>query len=99
MSRVLEKAYHVYHEGQVLSFLPGDMLPDDIEGGDHLFVSDDAAVEDTEATRPPEKGKGSSRDAWVAYAESRGVLVDDAASKEDIVDALNDLDAEAQLED
>jgi hypothetical protein len=37
---------------------------------------------------PPKAGAGSSRDAWVAYAESKGVEVTDDMTRDDIVDAV-----------
>jgi hypothetical protein len=39
---------------------------------------------------PPRSGKGSGRDAWAAYAASHGVEVEEAASRDDIVDALSE---------
>ena len=37
---------------------------------------------------PPRAGKGSSRDAWAAYAAGHGVTADDDASRDDIIAAL-----------
>lgn len=37
---------------------------------------------------PPRSGKGSGREAWVAYAAVHGVEVDEGASREDIVELL-----------
>ena len=39
---------------------------------------------------PPAAGPGSSRDAWVAYAETIGVEVTDDMSRDDIIDAVDD---------
>jgi hypothetical protein len=38
--------------------------------------------------QPPKTGRGSSRDAWVAYADSQGVAVDDDMSRDDIIAAV-----------
>jgi hypothetical protein len=37
---------------------------------------------------PPRSGKGSSKDAWAAFAATHGVAVDDEASRDDIIAAL-----------
>jgi hypothetical protein len=37
---------------------------------------------------PPKGGAGSGKDAWKAYADSLGVAVDDDATRDDIVAAL-----------
>jgi len=42
------------------------------------------------ADEPPRAGAGSSRDAWVAFAESRGVHVEDEDKRDDIIAALVD---------
>lgn len=38
---------------------------------------------------PPKAGRGSNREAWVAYAQASGVQVDDDASRDDVVAALD----------
>jgi hypothetical protein len=43
---------------------------------------------------PPKAGAGSSRDAWVAYAESKGVTVTDDMTRDDIVAAVEAADAD-----
>lgn len=52
------------------------------------------SVEETEAPGgdgpPPRAGAGSNRDAWVEFAESRGVHVDEDEKRDDIVAALID---------
>lgn len=94
MSRVLKYAFHVQGAKGLESFMPGDVLPDEFEVGDHLFVA-----EADEVAKPPLKGKGSSREAWVTYAKSKGVLVDEGVSVSEIADALEELDAEQAQED
>lgn len=42
--------------------------------------------------RPPKTGRNSGRDAWVAYAESREVVVAEDATREDIIVAVERLD-------
>lgn len=46
--------------------------------------SDDEAV-----TVPARAGRGSSRDAWAAYAAREGVAVGDDDTREDIIAALD----------
>lgn len=48
-------------------------------------VADEAA-----AGPPPQSGKGSGRDAWVVYAESKGVAVSDDATRDDVIAAVSD---------
>jgi hypothetical protein len=42
-----------------------------------------------ELPEPPKRGAGSGRDAWAAYARSKGVVVTDDMTRDDIVDALD----------
>jgi len=52
---------------------------------------DPAPGDDGEASAPPPKGgPGSGRDAWVEYAESLGVVVDEDATRDEIIDAVAD---------
>ena len=37
---------------------------------------------------PPKAGPGSGRDAWVAYAQRAGLEVDEDASRDDVIDAV-----------
>ena len=41
-----------------------------------------------ELPEPPKRGPGSGRDAWVAYADSRGVKYDSDAHRDDIIAAV-----------
>jgi hypothetical protein len=43
--------------------------------------------------QPPRVGKGSGRDEWAAYAEFRDLAVTEQMSRDDIVAAVDDLDA------
>lgn len=47
------------------------------------------AYDDTDVVIPPRGGEGSGRDEWAAYAASRGVDVDDAALRDDIIATLD----------
>jgi hypothetical protein len=47
-----------------------------------------AAVAAPAYPAPPKAGAGSSRDAWVDYAESKGVEVTDDMTRDDIVEAV-----------
>jgi len=48
-------------------------------------VAEEPVVEDE---APPKAGAGSSRDAWVEYAGSKGVEVTDDMTRDDIVEAV-----------
>ena len=57
--------------------------------GVDVDVEDDADVDDGEDPGVPARsGPGSGRDAWAAYATSRGVQIPDTASRDDIIDYL-----------
>jgi hypothetical protein len=45
-------------------------------------------VELVDVEIPPRVGKGSSREAWAAYAEASGVEVPEDATRQDVIDAL-----------
>lgn len=47
-----------------------------------------AEQESAESGEPPRSGKGSGRDAWVAFAADHGVHVDDEDSRDDIIAGL-----------
>lgn len=47
-----------------------------------------AEQESEESSEPPRSGKGSGRDAWVAFAADHGVHVDDEDSRDDIIAEL-----------
>lgn len=69
---------------------PGTLEPTD--GDLHAPQNDPADEPDAaaggDAERPPKVGKGSGRDAWVAYAETVGVDVAEDDSKHDIIAAV-----------
>ena len=44
-----------------------------------------------ELPEPPKRGAGSGRDAWVAYAQSKGVTVTDDMSRDEVIDAVEAL--------
>jgi hypothetical protein len=46
----------------------------------------------TAESPPPKTGRGSGRDAWADYAGQHDVTVDDTATREDIVAALDAAD-------
>jgi len=68
-------------------------IPEEAQIGDHAFVDPDVAEAagepDAGTTIPPKSGRGSSRDAWAAYAEANGIDVDADATKDDIIAALD----------
>ena len=47
--------------------------------------------EGEELTPPPLSGRGSGRDAWAAYADSVGLVVEDGTPKSEIVEQLRSL--------
>jgi hypothetical protein len=58
-------------------------------------VSDDTAArlnwpaaDEPAAGPPPKVGRGSSRDAWAAYAASQGVDVDEDMTRAEIIEAV-----------
>ena len=44
-----------------------------------------------ELTPPPLSGRGSGREAWAAYAEAVGLVVEDGTPKSEIVERLRSL--------
>jgi hypothetical protein len=80
--------------GDVIHVADGDVERwDDVEGS----VAEPTPAPTSSIPEPPRVGRGSSRDAWAAYAEGLGVPVADDASRDDIiaaVDARNDADVE-----
>ena len=49
---------------------------------------EDATEDDDEVPVPPQGGPGSGRDAWVKYAESKGLAVTAEMGRDDIIEAL-----------
>lgn len=76
--------------GEPRAFLEGDTVPDWAADqiGPHCFEDgDDAEEASAEGTPPPKSGRGSSVEAWAAYADAHDVTVDDDAKREDIIAA------------
>lgn len=48
----------------------------------------EAQAESTRSGEPPRSGRGSSREAWAAYAADHSVHVDDEDTRDDIITAL-----------
>lgn len=83
-------------DGKSQVFSPGEPMPEWAE--EHVknpkVWSDDGKSPAKEAPQadpvePPRSGPGSSKDAWVEYARSRGVEVADDATREDIFAAVD----------
>lgn len=56
----------------------------------HRFTGDWKALDGTPSDgEPPRAGKGSGRDAWAAYAAGLGVDVDDDATRDEIIEAVD----------
>ena len=67
-----------------------DPAPDPVhEPGDPVHVDRAGRL----IAPPPKAGPGSSRDAWADYAASVGVTVDDDATRDDIIAAIESDDA------
>jgi hypothetical protein len=47
-----------------------------------------------ELPEPPKRGAGSGKEAWAAYAESKGVAVTDGMSRDDIIEAVEAAESE-----
>lgn len=87
-------------DGRVAHFNGGDVLDSEklSEGSlAHLLSIDFLAVADNPADttppqldEPPRAGRGSSRDAWTAFAVSHGFAMSDDATRDDIISALVD---------
>ena len=60
---------------------------------DSPYESAPAVVDDQgeELITPPLSGRGSGRDAWAAYAQAVGLVVDDGTPKGEIVEQLRSL--------
>lgn len=69
----------VFEEGSVAPSWAADQVDD------HVFA---ATARAADGEVPPKGGAGSGKDAWAAYAASRGVEVDEDATRDDIVAAL-----------
>lgn len=67
---------------------PPGVVPDDVASQ----INAPGVFEDDKpgSGPPPRAGAGSGRDAWVSYAESVGVTVPDGASRDEIVQAVQD---------
>lgn len=89
---------HVFDDrGESHAFGPDDELPEWAARlmGAHCFVDGvhpfpDAAESEPEPDRapgqePPRAGRGSSRDAWVAYAVEKGVAIEPDDARDAIV--------------
>jgi hypothetical protein len=92
---------HVYllDNGETKGFGPDDELPEHIarqigahafEGGVHPFAGKDDDREP--GVEPPRTGKGSSRDAWVAFATETGHGdLAEGNSRDELIQALADV--------
>lgn len=63
-----------------------------VEAGLVKIVGDEAPVDvadDVAGDEPPRAGKGSGRSEWAAYATSLGIVVDPAATRDDIIAAVD----------
>jgi hypothetical protein len=87
---------HVADErGTFAAFGPDDEVPEwaarkmgahCFEGGVHPLADEKESPSDTP---PPKAGAGSSKEAWASYAAGKGVEVEDGASRDQILEALD----------
>ena len=81
-------------DGESFTFGPGDDLPEwaeaAIENPD-VWADEDIDEDDvdTGGGEPPRTGAGSGRANWAAYAESLGIEVPDGASRDEIIDLVD----------
>lgn len=73
-------------DGQQVSLVAGDDVPDGYELGDHLLEERES---DKGSGEPPRSGKGSGKEEWAAYADTLGVAYDEGATRDDIVAAVD----------
>jgi hypothetical protein len=59
----------------------------------HGWLPGPFPVGDTDG-RPPKTGKGSSFEAWVDYAAKRDIVLDVGATRDDVIAAVEALDAQ-----
>jgi len=94
MGRQLVSHVHVYDDrSESHVFGPGDEIPDWAakQMGDHCFVDGDSGQSEREAgSIPPKAGAGSSKDAWRAYATEQGVDVEADATRDQIIQTVQD---------
>lgn len=80
--------------GQVVDVHDSDLERfDRLNGPSHTPVVPVPHVEpvnDIAGEEPPRAGRGSGADVWRAYAESLGLLVEENASRDDIVALVDD---------
>jgi hypothetical protein len=83
--------------GKSVLFVPGDEVPDwaaALITNPNCWVDGElpttkAAAEPAADDAPPRAGKGSGRSEWAAYAESVGVTVDEDATRDEIIAAVD----------
>jgi hypothetical protein len=92
MSRLVSFVHVRDQEGGYAVFGPDD---EDIPGwaleqmGDHCFEGGERPDTASSSDGPPPKaGKGSSVDAWSAFASAKGVDIEPDAKRDDIIAAL-----------
>jgi hypothetical protein len=83
-----ELVAYVHVAGRV--FAPGDDVPDEYAKKitNPVAWKGEVPAEDGPPSEPPRAGKGSGRDAWVAFASSRGVAVPESMTRDDIIAGL-----------
>lgn len=93
----LNATVYLMDEGDIKGYGPDDDVPEHIarqigvhawEGGVHPYPGDgdgDGVTDRRPGEAPPRAGKGSSRDAWVAFASEKGMTVSDGDTRDDLI--------------
>ncbi len=88
MGRRLNTVIHIWHEGYIHSFGPGDVdLPDwvNITNPDVWDEDVPEAEQPEESTEPPRHGAGSGQEHWLEYAKSLGLEVTEDMKRDEII--------------
>ena len=84
--KLTSTVYLTAEDGTITSYGPGDTVPADVA---KQITNPDVWEGSSSAEAPPARsGAGSGKDKWVAYAEANGVTVDDDATRDDVIAAV-----------
>lgn len=83
---------YIYRGGILGAGVPAAEKQRLVDSGLVEIVDDEApadVADDVAGDEPPRAGKGSGRNEWAAYAASLGIVVDPAATRDDIIAAVD----------
>ena len=105
MARRLNAFVHVHVDGEHVVYGPGDTVPKSVAkliGNPYVWAAGEGVPEPEEETSeeetseevvtlpiPPKGGPAATRDAWIAYAKSKGFEADADATRKDVIAALD----------